>query len=189
MKKGVIPVLTLVQTSVLVSLIVVCSQLAIPFPTGVPITLQTFAIALCGFVLGEKKSILAIGVYLLLGVIGIPVFANFKGGPGVLLGLTGGFLWGFFLLAFFCGLSLRFKRADGKQNRGAAILLCGVGLMLCHGLGVLQFYFLSGNSLLQSFCIASLPYILKDAISILLAGLLGKRLSGMVNKRNSKQAG
>ena len=78
-------------------LIAVCAWISIP--TLVPFTLQTFGIFLATAVLGGKRGSLAVAVYLLLGAVGVPVFANFTGGLGMLLGVTGGYLVGFLFVA------------------------------------------------------------------------------------------
>ena len=89
------------------AVITVCSQISIPMPSGVPITLQTFAIALCGYVLGWQLSLVSVAVWMLLGAAGVPVFSNFHGGIGVLLGMTGGFIFGFLPFAALCGLHFK----------------------------------------------------------------------------------
>ncbi len=66
----------------------VCSWLTVPFT--VPFTMQTFAVYCAFLILGGKRGLLAIGLYILLGLVGLPVFSGFRGGPGHLLGLTGG---------------------------------------------------------------------------------------------------
>ena len=73
----------------------ICSWISIPAP--VPFTLQTFAVFLAPGLLGGKMGTIAVGTYLLLGAVGLPVFAGFSGGIGVLLGATGGYLLGFLL--------------------------------------------------------------------------------------------
>ena len=78
------------------ALTAICSWISIP--TLVPFTLQTFAIFLMVGLLGTKRSLLSILIYLLLGAIGLPVFAGFSGGLGMLFGTTGGYLIGFFFL-------------------------------------------------------------------------------------------
>ena len=78
-------------------LMAICSWISIP--SVVPITLQTFAVFLAVGVLGGRRGTVAIFLYLLLGLIGIPVFAGFSAGPGVLLGNTGGYLLGFLFSA------------------------------------------------------------------------------------------
>lgn len=142
----------LILVALFAALLALLSQLAIPLPSGVPATLQTFAVALCGFTLGVKKGTIAVAVYLLLGAIGLPVFAGFLGGVGVFVGVTGGFLWGFLALAALCG--------TGR------VCLAPLGLMACHALGVAQFALVAQTSLGQSFVLVSLPYLLKDAISL-----------------------
>lgn len=107
---------------------VVCSQISVPIGP-VPVTLQTFAIALSGYLLGAKGGTAAVTVYIITGLIGLPDFAGFKGGISVLFGPTGGFLIGFIVLAFFCGVGKKAKKTFLQLFSGAA------GLLLCHALG------------------------------------------------------
>ena len=69
------------------ALIAVCSWISIPL--AVPVTLQTMAVCITAGLLGTKKSVLTVVVYILLGLIGVPVFAGFSSGVGVLFGMTG----------------------------------------------------------------------------------------------------
>ncbi len=152
-----------VLTGVMAAVLAVLSQISVPMPTGVPVTLQTFAVALCGYLLGPALGTLAVGVYLALGAVGVPVFAGFSGGFGAFLGMTGGFLWGFLPMAFLCGLGLR----TGKKY--AALLLGGAGLAVCHLAGLLQFSLVSSMSFATAFLAASAPFIIKDVVSLALA--------------------
>ena len=104
----------------------VLSQISIPLPTGVPVTLQTFAVALCGYVLGVGMGGSALAVYLALGAVGLPVFAGFSGGVGSFLGVTGGFLWGFFLMSLLCGLGLCRLHLSLLRGPGRLRLLLGL---------------------------------------------------------------
>lgn len=151
----------LTRIALFAALLAALSQLALPLG-AVPLTVQVFGVALCGKVLGAKKSLWAVGVWLLLGALGAPVFYGFQGGIAHLLGPSGGFLWGFLGLAFFSGLSKK--------------PWCLLGLALCHLLGVLQFSFVSGNSLWISFLQGSLPYLLKDLLLTLGGVQLGARI-------------
>lgn len=85
--------ISVVYIGVCVALMAICSWISIP--ATIPFTLQTFAVNLALILLGGKKGTLATLVYLLVGLIGVPVFAGFSGGPGVLFGPTGGYLIGF----------------------------------------------------------------------------------------------
>ncbi|MDF2609615.1 MAG: hypothetical protein K0R92_1089 [Lachnospiraceae bacterium] len=153
----------IVQTAMFASIIVILSQIAIPLPFGVPITLQTFAIALCGYVLGLKFGLLSTAVYIMLGAIGLPVFANFKGGFQALFGMTGGFIFGFLFLVGFCGLHIKFR------NKMLGVLLGILGLAMCHILGVIQFSAVTSTPLGESLFFVSFPFLVKDIISIVAA--------------------
>ena len=89
---------TIVTVGMFTAVLAVLSILQIPMPTGVPITLQTFAMALCGYVLGWQLGISATLLYIVLGTVGVPIFAGMSAGPGVLFGYTGGFIFGFIFL-------------------------------------------------------------------------------------------
>ena len=143
------------------ALLAVLSQLAVPFGP-VPLTVQVLGAAFCGQFLGKKAGPCAVAVWLLLGAAGAPVFYGFQGGATHLLGYTGGFLWGFFPLAFFC--------AGKKKGR------CFLGVAVCHLLGVLQFAAVSGNGIFSAFLQGSLPYLLKDILLALAGVQLGKRI-------------
>ena len=77
--KKTIPIKKLVYTGMMTAITVVTSQIAFPLPSGIPVTLQTFSVSFCGY-FGGFWGVAAVGVYLLLGLVGVPVFANFKGG-------------------------------------------------------------------------------------------------------------
>ena len=166
----------LVISALMVAVIAVLSQVAIPMPSGVPVTLQTFAVALCAYFLETKYSLLTVIVYILLGLVGVPVFANFGAGPGKLLGLTGGFIFGFILFAVLCSVSMKFKNVPLRIALGLA------GLMACHLCGVLQFMFLSGNPFTTTFLMVSAPFLVKDVISVVLAYVLADRILPVLNK-------
>lgn len=152
-----------VMTGVMAALLAVLSQVSIPMPSGVPATLQTFAVALCGFLLGPAFGTLSVGVYLALGAVGVPVLAGFCGGIGFFLGMTGGFLWGFLPMAFLCGLGMRLGRKIIAVPLGLA------GLLLCHLCGAAQFAVVMAVPFWQAFLTACAPYLIKDVVSVVLA--------------------
>ena len=108
----------MVVTGVMAALLAVLTQISIPLPTGIPVTLQTFVVALCGFLLGPGLGALSVGVYLALGAMGLPVFAGFAGGLASFAGMTGGYLWSFLPMACLCGLGARQKKQDPGPDRG-----------------------------------------------------------------------
>ncbi len=152
------------QIALLTALVAVLSQLAVPMPSNVPLTLQTFAVALCGYLGGAKKGASAVVLYLLLGAAGIPVFSSFRSGIGILLGYTGGFLWGFLPLALLCGIRPPTKRHSVMVTNISAIG-CGLcGLLLCHICGIVQYAFTAGLPWQESALLISVPYIGKDLL-------------------------
>ena len=147
----------------------ISAQISIPLPSGVPVTLQTFAVAFLGYSTTSKKGIKSILIYLLIGAVGIPVFAQANGGISTLLGLTGGFLFGFIFLIYFC------SKAKIFNNLFIKILLGITGLLLCHICGIIQYSVLTGMSLINSAVLVSIPFLAKDIVSVLLAFLVTKK--------------
>lgn len=137
----------------------VLAQISFMLPFGIPLTLQTFAVALCGYILGKRDGTVSVLVYILLGLVGVPVFAGFSGGIHKIIGLTGGFIIGFLPFAFLAGL--------GKEKKIAAALTLGIaGVLACHACGVVQYAVLSGISLQKSFFTVSSAFLLKDIVSV-----------------------
>ena len=155
---------TITTIGMFTAVLAVLSILQIPMPSGVPITLQTFAVALCGYVLGRKNGTLCVLLYLLLGFAGVPVFTGMTAGIGKLVGYTGGFLYGFLFLAFFCGLDLK--------NKVASFGLGVVGLLICHVLGAFHYSIIAQITFPAAFLLVSVPYLVKDILSILGAMLV-----------------
>ena len=159
-------------------LIAVCSWISIQ--TVVPFTLQTFAVFCALELLGGARGTIAVAVYLLLGAVGVPVFAGFTGGLGILLGSTGGYLLGFLLTGLVYWLFERLGRL--LWLRVAALLL---GLALCYAFGTLWFIevYSRANGPLSvmtalSWCV--LPFLLPDGLKLALALLLSARVKPLL---------
>lgn len=170
-------------TAMFTAVISVSSQIIIPTPMGIPVTLQTFAIALSAYCLGARRSLAAVLIYLCLGAVGVPVFSSFQGGISIFLGPTGGFLVGFPLLAFFGGISLRFIEKSPSassfnkwKNLAAAMLWGFWGVIGCHITGTLWFARYANAGFFEAFLLVSLPYLLKDILSVAAAYFLATRL-------------
>lgn len=160
---------SLVMTAMFAAVLAVLSQISIPLPGGIPITLQTFAVAFLAVILGPKYGTLAVLVYLLIGAAGIPVFAGFSGGPDALLGPSGGYLFGFLPFAALTGLGARRKPVP-------SIALCITGLLSCHVIGLFYYYLV-----MKTWILPTVPLMLaKDIPTAIAALFLGRRLSGHV---------
>lgn len=162
------------------ALIAICAWLCLP-ATEIAFTLQTFGVALSLGLLGGKRGTVAIFVYLLLGAAGAPVFSGFRGGLGVLLGVSGGYITGF--LAF--GLIYWLITAVLRSRSGAQPVAMTLGLLACYLFGSVWFYITylqAGSSIGLGVILAKcvLPYLLPDALKLSLALLLTRKLKRFV---------
>ena len=156
--------------ALMAALCAVCAQITVPMPNGVPVTLQVFAVALTGYLLGPKYGAVSILVYLLLGAVGAPVFSSFRGGFYMLVGKTGGYLWGFLPMAVVCGLAALGKSKVLRWFWGVPALL------VCHLCGTLQVMALAGGGFWALLMVYSVPYLVKDLICVAVAALLAVKL-------------
>ena len=152
------------------AIMAVCSWISIP--AMVPFTLQTFGVFLAVGVLGGKRGTLSILVYLLLGAVGVPVFAGFSGGPSVLFGNTGGYIIGFLFTALAVGLITKFF---GKKFY-VLIIAMVVGLALCYLFGTIWFMIVYQCDFAAALMMCVVPYLIFDGCKILLASILVNRL-------------
>ena len=158
--------------SVWVAIIAVMAQIAIPMPAGVPMTMQTFGITLGALILGPKKGAIATLVYVLLGLVGLPVFANFTGGIHKLVSPTGGFIVSFPLMAWIIGIGVAYKGRFKWAYVGGIIL----GTLINYVVGVIGFCFLTGGALSVGISACVIPFIPTAIIKIVIAGILGLKL-------------
>lgn len=161
------------------ALTAVCAWIAVPAP--VPFTLQTFAVFLTAGLLGGRRGALSVLTYILLGAVGLPVFAHFTGGIGVLLGNTGGYILGFIGLTLTMWL---ITRAWGDTLRVLGIAMAA-GLLVCYALGTAWFMLVYtrttgpiGLANVLTACV--LPFVVPDVVKIALALLLIRRLKKQV---------
>ncbi len=182
----------LTQIAVFTAIIAVLSQLSIPMPAGVPMTLQTLIIPLAGIVIGRKKGTYATLLYLLIGAVGIPVFSGFSGGLGILLGMTGGFLVSFPVLSYTAGLADMFgiklrSSKDGKKSLYYVILVTGllIGAVINYIFGTIWFMIATGSDFIYSFTACVLPFIPTALIKIAIIAILGPELKKRLGKFTS----
>ena len=177
--KEMMRVTDLVYIAIGAALIAICSWISIP--TAVPFTLQTFAVFFVLLLLGGERGTLSTIVYVLLGAIGLPVFAGFSGGFGILLGSTGGYILGFLFIGL---IYILFTRLMGKKIviRVAALIL---GLAVCYAFGTAWFmhvYMQSSGEVglitVLGWCV--FPFILPDLLKLALAVVISKRIEPLI---------
>ena len=156
------------------ALLAPCAWLSVP--TQPPFTMQTFGIFLTLLLLGAKDGTIAIGLYILLGALGVPVFSGFNGGMGALMGPTGGYIVGFLLICLIFGLLC--GKGAGLWLKALALLL---GLAVCYAFGTLWFVKVYGDmkgpiSTLSALSMCVFPFIVPDLAKLALALWAEKRL-------------
>ena len=166
----------LVLTALFAALTAVLAQIQLPIGP-VPFNLAVFGAFLAGMLLAPAWAAASMGVYMLLGAVGIPVFAGFMGGPAVLLGETGGYVIGYIFIALATALAV--KRSGKLPVIGAAML---AGLLVCYGFGTAWFMAVTGADLVSALGWCVLPFIVPDVCKGVLACVLGRLLAGRLAK-------
>jgi biotin transport system substrate-specific component len=147
-----------------------CAQVSIPVPgSPVPITGQTFAVLLCGAALGANRGSIAMGLYLLLGILGLPVYADADSGLHVVWGATGGYLVGFVIAGYVIG-----RLAEARLDRTPlkALPLFTVGSLIVFGIGVPWLAVSADLTLPQAIDAGFTPFILGGIVKAVLAAAL-----------------
>lgn len=169
----------IVFIGIFAALIAICSWISIP--TTVPFTLQTMGVFTAVGLLGGKRSSLAVLVYILLGLVGLPVFAGFSGGVGVLFGTTGGYIIGFLASAL---LMWGMETVCGRGKIALAVSMV-LGLVVCYAIGTLWFMAVYaktsgavGLGTVLGWCV--IPFIIPDLIKIGIALLLTERFRKVI---------
>ena len=148
------------------------AYIIIPLPP-VPITLQTLFAGLAGALLGARLGALSQVIYLLIGIIGLPVFAGGKAGLGVLFGPTGGYLIGFVAGAWVIGALMNLKKAPGFGWTTAALV---AGTAVIYIFGVAQLSLVAKISVNKAISVGVLPFLIGDVVKILAAAYVVKRV-------------
>ena len=164
---------SMTRCAIFAAAMAVCAWLAVPMGE-IAVSLQTFAVFLTLGVLGGRLGTAACLVYVCLGAVGLPVFTGFQGGLGVLLGPTGGYLWG------FLAAGAVFWAAENRLPRWLAM---GIGLLTCYACGTAWYYFaFAGTGLWAVLLKCVVPYIVPDAIKITLALTLTPKLKRLLER-------
>jgi len=150
--------------------IALCAWLCIPLTP--PFTMQAFGVCLAALALGPGKGAAAVGLYLLMGLVGLPVFAGFTGGIGALAGPTGGYLMGFLLIPAAMGLSARLP-LKGRAARAAGL---GLGLLGLYALGSLWLAAWGDMPIGTALLAGAAPFLLPDCLKAWLAILAANRM-------------
>ncbi len=163
------------RAGVAVALLVVSAWVTIPFGP-VPFTLQTLALAILPAALDRATASAAVAVYLLLGCIGLPVFSGFSGGISSLVGMTGGFLWGFFI-GTVAATTLE-RALEHRLPLFARALVGNVAMLLIsYACGTLQLMVVGSMGIVPALLAAVVPFIVPDAVKLAVGTSIGCSVS------------
>ena len=169
----------MVYIGIFTVLIAICSWISIP--AAVPFTLQTFGVFMAVEVLGGKRGTMAVLVYILMGAVGIPVFAGFQGGIGVIFNTTGGYIVGFLCSALIVWAA---ESLFGKKPL-VRLLSMAAGLIACYALGTIWFMVVYGRTTgavglmtVLGWCV--IPFIIPDLVKIGLAYFISRKIRGVM---------
>lgn len=174
------PLRRMVYASMFGALTAIGSLIAIPVQP-IPITLQTMFTGLSGILLGGYAGALSQIVYILLGVIGLPVFAGGRAGLGTLLGPTGGYLIGFVLAAYIIGQIMVSRRQPGFLWTIMALL---IGNLIIYVFGTAWLAFSAHLDPVKALLLGVVPFLPGDAVKLMAAAVLGQLMSKYFNSRD-----
>lgn len=162
--------------AVMLGLLIICSQLSIPLP-GVPLTLQTFAVGLIATLLPATDTMIVIALYILLGAIGLPVFANYTAGLGIIYSAMGGYIIGFLIEGFIISTLLQWC-GFYRINIIAANIIGAAAQLFIGSLWLMAF---NHVTLLHALLVGFVPFIVPGLIKIYLIYLVAWRLAKVVS--------
>ncbi len=168
-----------------IALITAGAFVAIPIPgSPVPIVLQNMFVVFTGLVLSPLWAMLTVGVYLVLGAAGLPIFAGAAGGLAHFAGPTGGFLLGYVPAAGLTSLLLRVGRDDRRTAREAGlfhqVLAIVPGFLIVYALGVPRLAVVTGLSISRTFWIGMAPFLPGDVIKTIALVILLRSIPGSI---------
>ncbi len=150
----------------------ICVFAPFSVPVGpIPISLASFAVYIAS-ALGAKKGCAAVGIYILIGALGLPVFSGFSGGISKIAGLTGGYIIGYMFCALLSGIII--ERAGKKKSANPMAFIIGTAAL--YAFGTAGFMIQSGNGLYESLMACVIPFLIGDAVKIAAASVVVYRL-------------
>jgi len=168
---------SITRSALMAALICVLSPVSIPLSSLVPISLGSLMVMFAGTVLGSKEGTLSVFIYLLCGAAGLPVFAGFKGGLSVLLGVTGGFLIGYLPLVFCSGFFYE-KRKDSISLLIGTVL----GNLILYAIGSVWFMAYLHTDLLKALGACVIPFLPGDIFKIIAVNILTPKILNVIKK-------
>jgi biotin transport system substrate-specific component len=184
-KREILSLRGMVYSSMFGAITAVGAYIVIPLPL-VPITMQTFFVSLAPALLGGALGALSQVIYVMIGLIGFPVFAGGKAGLGVLMGPTGGYLAGFIVGAYIIGKLIEIREEPGFLWMVSAMV---IGHLALYTLGVAQLMFVAKFSLGKAFAIGVIPTLPGGIVKILCAAFIAGKLRSKIRMQTMMSGG
>ncbi len=162
------------RVALMAAVTAVAAQIAIPLPfSPIPFTLQPLAVVLSGLLLGPRQGALALAIYVLIGAVGVPVFAQFSGGLGIIAGPRGGYLLSYPLAAAVAGLAA-YAAANSPRSRALMLsFLWGVAaLAVIYAIGAGWLSIVTHLPLAVAVAQGVLPFVVFDLVKVVVAALV-----------------
>ena len=159
--------------ALMTAVLCILAPISIPvFISPVPVSLGVLAVYLTAYVLSPVDALISVIIFILLGTFGLPVFSGYSGGLSKLVGPTGGYIIGFLFTVYISSLFIHMKK-------GIIFDVIGMitGLALCNILGTIWFSYQQGKGFIASLLLCVVPFLIGDAIKIIVAVILGTQLN------------
>ena len=163
---------------------ITCVLAPISIPIGpVPISITMLVLFISVYVLGWKRGTITYIVYLLIGMVGLPVFSGWEGGLGKLAGPTGGYLIGFIPMVIVCGLAVE-KGYTMSRGAGIVVSVAGmvVGTAIAYAFGTVWFCVSTGTGVMAALSLCVFPFLIGDAAKIIIAAIVGPLIGIQIRK-------
>ena len=180
-EKKIFDLKSMVLMALFAALTCVLAPLSIPIGP-VPISLTNLVIYFSLYVLGWQRATITYLVYLLLGLVGLPVFSGFEGGVGKLAGPTGGYLIGFIFMAVISGLFVKMKEDKVILNRVLGISGMILGTLAAYALGTAWYCYSTGTGLTAALASCVIPFIPGDLVKIIVAAVVAPTVAKQIRK-------
>ena len=180
-KETALGIRQMAMIGVMTAVTCIAAPFSIPIPVSpVPLSLTTFILYLSVYILGTRNAFISYVIYLLLGMVGLPVFNGFSGGVQKLVGPTGGYLIGYLFLVFFTGLFV-----EKFPNKIPMYFVGGIiGIIVCYALGTVWFVLQYKVGFLEALTMCVFPYIPMDLVKLVAAVIIGSQVRKILIRQN-----
>lgn len=161
---------SLTKCALMTALLCVVSPISVPLGS-IPLSLATFGVYLCSIIFKPLYAVLSVAAYIMIGAIGVPVFSGLRGGAGVIAGPTGGFLAGYLFCVWISSV------IKNKVGIPASLAL---GTIALYAFGAVWFAFVTESTILHALTVCAMPFIWGDAVKIIVATVVGKKLKNKI---------